>query len=608
MKRILQLLVMVFGCFSANSQTCSATITASGETSFCNGGNVVLSANFSGGKWTQKANILGGPRMKATSFSIGNKGYVGTGSDNGLDARVTKDFWEYDPVANTWTQKADFGGVAREDATGFSIGNKGYIGVGFDGYEVIKDFWEYDPLANTWNQKADFGGVARLVAVGFSIGSKGYIGTGFNEEPKSDFWEYDPIQDSWQQKTSLPGPARSSAVAFSVGDTGYIGLGGSINYQTEPLKDFWGYDQATNTWSRKADFEAVHRVYASAFSTGSKGYVGIGLSLTYPFSYYKDFWEYDPLNNGWKQVPDFGGTARYNAVGFTIGNKGYVGTGGQYEPTGMDDFWEFDPEGGMDGLEYLWSNGATSSSITVETSGNYTVTVTNSAGCSATSLPVVVSVSQEQPVLYCPSDTVVSPTTLSGTVVHYGDPVITSECGNFSILQTAGLASGSMFPIGTTVNSFKASDAAGNFATCSFKVTVMNPYCSGDQSKVYVCHNGKPVCVKVNAMNAHLKHGDVLGNCNVPGQKPLTVTTLQEVKLYPNPTQGGFTLKLDQPEALNGTITIIDGTGNIIERKVFNKSTMPLTVNFNLGNRPRGYYKVKVETGSGVVSGILVLQ
>ena len=43
---------------------------------------------------------------------------------------------------------------------------------------TYKDFWEYDPATNTWTQKADFGGTTRSVAVGFSIGSKGYIGTG----------------------------------------------------------------------------------------------------------------------------------------------------------------------------------------------------------------------------------------------------------------------------------------------------------------------------------------------------------------------------------------------------------------------------------------------
>ena len=50
-------------------------------------------------------------------------------------AHIKKDFWEYDPAANAWTQKADFGGTARYCAVGFSIGSKGYIGTGWDGIE-----------------------------------------------------------------------------------------------------------------------------------------------------------------------------------------------------------------------------------------------------------------------------------------------------------------------------------------------------------------------------------------------------------------------------------------------------------------------------------------
>jgi hypothetical protein len=44
-----------------------------------------------------------------------------------------------------------------------------------------------------------------------------------------------------------------------------------------------------------------------------------------------------------------------------------------------------------EGSSYLWSNGATTPSIEVSTAGDYTVTVTNSAGCSATSDTVTVS-------------------------------------------------------------------------------------------------------------------------------------------------------------------------------------------------------------------------
>ncbi|MCK9613651.1 MAG: HYR domain-containing protein [Bacteroidales bacterium] len=40
------------------------------------------------------------------------------------------------------------------------------------------------------------------------------------------------------------------------------------------------------------------------------------------------------------------------------------------------------------------------------------------------------------------------------------------------VIQTAGLPSGSLFPIGTTTNTFLATDASGNTNTCSFDVTV----------------------------------------------------------------------------------------------------------------------------------------
>lgn len=75
------------------------------------------------------------------------------------------------------------------ESAGFSIGGKGFIGLGIDGTNR-KDFWEYDPVLNTWTQKADFGGTARIRAAGLSIGEKGYMGTGNDGTYKVDFWEY----------------------------------------------------------------------------------------------------------------------------------------------------------------------------------------------------------------------------------------------------------------------------------------------------------------------------------------------------------------------------------------------------------------------------------
>ena len=70
----------------------------------------------------------------------------------GTDASFStffNDLWEWDQDTNTWHQKANFGGNARVAAVSFSIGNKGYIGTGGDGTTFYHDFWEYDPSENT---------------------------------------------------------------------------------------------------------------------------------------------------------------------------------------------------------------------------------------------------------------------------------------------------------------------------------------------------------------------------------------------------------------------------------------------------------------------------
>ena len=59
--------------------------------------------------WTQKTNFSGAPRYHSVAFAIGNKIYVGTGWNN---TSYYNDFYEYDPASDTWTQKANFPGDA----------------------------------------------------------------------------------------------------------------------------------------------------------------------------------------------------------------------------------------------------------------------------------------------------------------------------------------------------------------------------------------------------------------------------------------------------------------------------------------------------------------
>jgi hypothetical protein len=60
-----------------------------------------------------------------------------------------------------------------------------------------------------------------------------------------------------------------------------------------------------------------------------------------------------------------------------------------------------------------------------------------------------------------------------GAIVSF--PVTFDDnCPGASLLQTAGLASGAFFPVGTTNNTFKVTDGSGNMASCSFSVTVID--------------------------------------------------------------------------------------------------------------------------------------
>jgi hypothetical protein len=303
---------------------------------------------LSGGTWTQKVNFGGVARKEAVGFAIGANGYIGTGVN--ASGACLADFWEYDSAGNTWTQMADFAaasdavpGLVRSNAVAFAVSNKGYVGTGTDGTTMYKDFWEFDPIANTWTQKTDFGGTtgtARKDAVGFNIGTTGYVGTGIDASGYvSDFWAYVPATDTWTVKAAFLGGARGSAVGLGVGNNGYIGTGfnGSTYY-----RDFWEYNPTTNAWLQKANFGGdARRDAVGLYSFCGTAYVGLGMV---PCGYFNDFWEYDPVADTWLRRANFGGGLRASAVGFSIGSEShFVGTGEDGNLTLYKDFWTYTP-------------------------------------------------------------------------------------------------------------------------------------------------------------------------------------------------------------------------------------------------------------------------
>jgi len=65
--------------------------------------------------------------------------------------------------------------------------------------------------------------------------------------------------------------------------------------------------------------------------------------------------------------------------------------------------------------------------------------------------------------------------TTNELAVNFTTPIGMDNLPGAITTQTEGLASGQMFPVGTTTNTFVVEDAAGNTASCSFNITISTP-------------------------------------------------------------------------------------------------------------------------------------
>jgi N-acetylneuraminic acid mutarotase len=262
-------------------------------------------------QWERMADA-GGKRDFGFTFTINGKGYIGGGQPS------QKDFWEYDPATNVWTQKKDFQGEARVYATTFSIGSKGYVTIGLGNGTALKDLWEYDPATDNWIQKNDLPFDGTFDAIGFSIGTKGYVGAGilFASTLSSNFWEYNPTTDSWTKKADIPGDPRAFSFGFAIGSKGYVG-GGITRPGNITLKTFYEYDVSNDQWNLKTNLpeDADCSYNTNSFALGSKGYVSAANG--------SQLWQFDPTSNAWLRKLD--PPTQVYGVCFSIGDYGYLG-------------------------------------------------------------------------------------------------------------------------------------------------------------------------------------------------------------------------------------------------------------------------------------------
>lgn len=198
---------------------------------------------------------------------------------------------------------------------------------------------------------------------------------------------------------------------------------------------------------------------------------------------------------------------------------------------------------------YSWSTGAHSQNISVSTPGNYSVTVTDANGCSATSPVVIVTVNP-----------------LPVTTVTQNGSLLSANAKD-ALYQWLDCSKGFAPISGATSQSYTASSDG------SYAVRLSLNGCSDTSS----CYSVKTVGVR---------------------NKPID----DRVRIYPNPTSGRLEI-----ESKFETISRIE-IFNVLGESVFTSDPQHLLSEIDISEQPSGIYYVMVQTKEGNITRKIIKQ
>jgi alpha-tubulin suppressor-like RCC1 family protein len=190
----------------------------------------------------------------------------------------------------------------------------------------------------------------------------------------------------------------------------------------------------------------------------------------------------------------------------------------------------------------------------------------------------------------CPTNvSLVNTAGTCGVTYTYVTPTPNDNC-TVTLTQTSGLASGGIFPIGTTTNTFVATDSAGNTATCSFDVTVqdvVSPTALTQDITIQLDATGNATLTAAQIDNGSTDDCGIASitvspntfNCSNVGLNNATLVTLTVTDVHGNVSTNMATVTVQDstaPTILTQDITVqLDATGNasITASQIDNGST-----------------------------------
>jgi len=292
------------------------------------------------------------------------------------------------------------------------------------------------------------------------------------------------------------------------------------------------------------------------------------------------------------------------------------------------------------GGSYLWSNGATTQSITVNTSGSYSVSVTTS-GCTTTSTPVAVtvnalptaSVSANGPTSFCQGSSVVltasggtsyswsnGATTPSITVTTSGNYTVTvtnaNGCSAVSTTTTVSVSPNpvvtitaspftALFPgLKTTLTANVTPPPASNYNFVWYRNNVVIPGAtSSTLAEVKVQDIGSYTVTVTNQSG--------LACSNTSPALVIRDSAMTKLFIYPSPNSGRFNVAYHTTGSnVKLTLNVYDSKGAYVFTKTYTQSTPYQLMDVDMRKSRAGVYRVVVynSTGTKLAVGSVLIQ
>lgn len=277
------------------------------------------------------------PRASAAVAVIDSTAYLFGGRDQ--TGKALNDLWRYDARTDTWTPCGTTPLSPRINPAACSLDGKLYLGLGFCGRHsqdssYLRDWWQYDPKTDTWTQLADYPNHYTDRAVCFTEADRLLVGYGFCWNYRRDMFCYHVAENRWDSidvGASFHGfPTRSfggtgcTCNGHHYYGTGYYG--GSLDWWGELHADASG---KTGRWSACTDVPGPGRTLAASAATKRYVYLFGGLhygGVNTTQQSLQDIRRYDPEQDQWTWVGNMP-EALMNHCSFAIGDRIYFGLG-----------------------------------------------------------------------------------------------------------------------------------------------------------------------------------------------------------------------------------------------------------------------------------------